>query len=243
MRVEVMDTESDETGRALTVVVAYWTSTAVHARWTFGSAWRDWWESPARLQDGVGYWRETVVSPYDRHETVYSRPNYRAGFARTPGAQLVEITHNGYFGAARGTASRFPRSTISRPRRGRRCAAKTKVIRRAAGWPRWCRTTSRSCAPASSGTSRSRTRHRTTKSPFAQAGHRHGVPGRPRRSRVRLPEAADERRRRLPTAARDFGAVRLPGVLRAGAVGGGTSHPRGDLRARDPEGPGVRAPA
>jgi aldoxime dehydratase len=107
--VEVMDTESDEIGRPLTVVVAYWTSTAVHARWTFGSAWRDWWESPARLEDGVGYWRETVVSPYDRHETVYSRPNYRAGFGRTPGAQIVEITNNGYFGAAR---DRIPLSAI-----------------------------------------------------------------------------------------------------------------------------------
>src|SRR5690606_9147903 len=47
--------------------------------------------------------------PYDRHETIYSGPDYRIGFGRTPDTVIVPITNNGFFGAAR---DRLPVSAI-----------------------------------------------------------------------------------------------------------------------------------
>ena len=189
--------------------------------------------SPARLEDGVGYWRETVVSPYDRHETVYTRPNYRAGFGRTPGAQIVEITNNGYFGAAR---DRIPLSAIDdltsqegpKVRRedhgdpqGRRVATVVPhnfaIMRSGQFW--------HDSEPDQAQDYEESLRPKLNTGMAYLADHE---------SRLRLPEAADEPRRRLPAASRDVGAVRIPGVLRAGAVGGGAPHRRGDLRARDP---------
>ncbi|WP_406293236.1 phenylacetaldoxime dehydratase family protein [Embleya sp. NBC_00888] len=99
----------DETGRPATVVLAYWTSPSAHAAWSTGSSWRVWWEDAARPTEDVGYWREHLMCPYDRHETIYSDPNYRVGLARTPNSELVPITTNGYFGAAR---DRIPLSAV-----------------------------------------------------------------------------------------------------------------------------------
>lgn len=107
--VEVMACPIDETGLPAVVVVAYWTSATAHARWSLRKGWTSWWESEDRLGDGVGYWRETLVCPYDRHETVYSHEHYRIGFGRTPDTEIVGMTDNGYFGAAR---DRIPASAI-----------------------------------------------------------------------------------------------------------------------------------
>ena len=39
--------------------------------------------------DGVGYWRERIFCPYDRHETVYSGPSYWIGFGCTPESEIA----------------------------------------------------------------------------------------------------------------------------------------------------------
>jgi aldoxime dehydratase len=57
----------------------------------------------------MGYWRETIVVPYDRHETIYSEPNYEIGLARCAAGSVEPMTTNGYFGAAR---DRMPVSAI-----------------------------------------------------------------------------------------------------------------------------------
>jgi aldoxime dehydratase len=106
---EIFTCPADEVGQPATVVVAYWTDASSHARWRTRSTFEDWWRSSDRLHDGVGYWRETILCPYDRHETVYSGPNYRIGFGRTRDVDVVPITTNGYFGAAR---DRIPLSAI-----------------------------------------------------------------------------------------------------------------------------------
>jgi aldoxime dehydratase len=100
---------TDETGRASTIVVAYWSAAADHNLWAATTTWRQWWDDPARLDDGVGYWYEHWPCPYDRHETIYSDPHYRIGFGRTPNSVMAPITTNGYFGAAR---DRVPLSAI-----------------------------------------------------------------------------------------------------------------------------------
>lgn len=100
---------TDESGQTNAVVVAYWLDATKQARWSAAADYPRWFASSERLSGGAGYWRETIVVPYDRHETIYSGPNYRVGFARTPGATIESMTTNGYFGAAR---DRIPVSAI-----------------------------------------------------------------------------------------------------------------------------------
>jgi aldoxime dehydratase len=99
----------DEAAYDNAVVVAYWTDPTVYSRWLLASGFREWFESRAAAADGAGYWFEPVLVPYDRHETIYSAPSYRIGFARTEDAVIVPITTNGFFGAAR---DRLPLSAV-----------------------------------------------------------------------------------------------------------------------------------
>ncbi|GGC48956.1 phenylacetaldoxime dehydratase family protein [Chelatococcus reniformis] len=100
----------DEAGETNAVAVGYWTDTTAYARWSRGSTVARWLADDARLAEpGIGYWREAIAVPYDRHETIYSAPGYRIGLARTAGAAIVAMTTNGYFGAAR---DRIPLSAI-----------------------------------------------------------------------------------------------------------------------------------
>jgi aldoxime dehydratase len=100
----------DEAGETNAVVVAYWLDATRHARWSQVAEFPQWFSASARCSAGpIGYWRETIAVPYDRHETIYSAPNYRIGLARTPGSSIESMTTNGYFGAAR---DRIPISAI-----------------------------------------------------------------------------------------------------------------------------------
>lgn len=105
---EIMRFE-DETGHINAVVVSYWTDATRHARWSRNSAFSRWLDEDARLSEAAGYWREAISVPYDRHETIYSAPNYRIGLGRLPGTVIEHMTTNGYFGAAR---DRLPISAI-----------------------------------------------------------------------------------------------------------------------------------
>lgn len=102
---------TDEAGAVNAVLVAYWLDPTRHARWEHTSPFMAWFGEDARLAGERGVWRETLRVPYDRHETIYSTPNYAIGLARTPGAVRVPITTNGYFGAMR---DRMPVSAIDR---------------------------------------------------------------------------------------------------------------------------------
>lgn len=101
---------TDEAGETNAVVVAYWLDATRHARWSVSADFPKWFASPERLASGdAGYWKETIAVPYDRHETIYSAPHYKIGFARTPNSSIESMTTNGYFGAAR---DRIPISAI-----------------------------------------------------------------------------------------------------------------------------------
>jgi aldoxime dehydratase len=100
----------DEAGETNAVVVGYWTDPTANGRWFASSELSSWLASDERLSDpAIGYWRETISVPYDRHETIYSAPWYRIGLARLPDSAIVSMTTNGYFGAAR---DRLPISAI-----------------------------------------------------------------------------------------------------------------------------------
>lgn len=100
---------TDEAGWTNGIVVAYWTDVTQYERWHATSQFRQWFESPERRRGSTGYWCETICVPYDRHETIYSAGNYRVGLGRLAGTEIVPITTNGYFGAAR---DRLPISAI-----------------------------------------------------------------------------------------------------------------------------------
>ncbi len=101
---------TDEAGEINAVVVAYWLDATRHARWSLSADFPTWFAAQERLASGdTGYWKETIAVPYDRHETIYSAPNYKIGFARTPNSSIESMTTNGYFGAAR---DRVPISAI-----------------------------------------------------------------------------------------------------------------------------------
>lgn len=99
----------DDAGHTNAVVVSYWTDATRHARWSARSSVSRWLDDDDRLTDEAGYWRETIAVPYDRHETIYSAPNYRIGLGRLPGTEIEHMTTNGYFGAA---CDRLPISAI-----------------------------------------------------------------------------------------------------------------------------------
>jgi aldoxime dehydratase len=105
---EIMRFE-DEAGCTNAVVVSYWTDPTRHARWSANSSLSRWLDDDVRLGEEAGYWRETIAVPYDRHETIYSGPNYRIGLGRLPDTSIEHMTTNGYFGAAR---DRLPISAI-----------------------------------------------------------------------------------------------------------------------------------
>jgi aliphatic aldoxime dehydratase len=100
---------TDEAGETNAVVVAYWLDATRHARWSATAEFPRWFSAAERLSGDAGYWKETIAVPYDRHETIYSAPHYRIGFARTANSSIESMTTNGYFGAAR---DRVPVSAI-----------------------------------------------------------------------------------------------------------------------------------
>ena len=100
---------TDEAGEINAVTVAYWLDATAHARWSQSAEFPKWFCARERCAGDFGYWRETIAVPYDRHETIYSGPHYKIGFARTPNSSIESMTTNGYFGAAR---DRVPISAI-----------------------------------------------------------------------------------------------------------------------------------
>lgn len=91
------------------IFVGYWTDPTRHARWSEGSALGRWFRDLDPETIDYGAWRESIVVPASRVETVYSSPEREFGLAACAGIELESTTTNGYFGAAR---DRMPISAI-----------------------------------------------------------------------------------------------------------------------------------
>ncbi|GAB3760515.1 aldoxime dehydratase [Nocardioides ginsengisegetis] len=89
------------------MVVAYWLDPAAYARWSSSPMVADWWESDDRLQDGLGYFRETHCPRLEQFETIYGYQNDLPGIGAVMGAVTGEINEHGYWGSMR---ERFPLS-------------------------------------------------------------------------------------------------------------------------------------
>jgi aldoxime dehydratase len=88
----------DRVGRRNLVSVAYWTDPARYERWN--AHFDRWWNDPARLNDGVGYFREVLIVPRERFETIFSN-DYFIGVAKLGGPQVGPIREHGYWGSMR----------------------------------------------------------------------------------------------------------------------------------------------
>jgi aldoxime dehydratase len=93
--------EIDAHGAVNSVVVGYWTDLTRYARWKHHDPLNAWLSDADRERDGVGYWRETLIVPLERFETIFSEPIYHAGIARTAHSKLEPMYTAGYFGAMR----------------------------------------------------------------------------------------------------------------------------------------------
>lgn len=77
--------------------ISYWRESAYRRWWSKQAAW---WQDPERLQDGVGYWREIMLMPFDRFETLHSTENPH-GIGVSADHTEGPIIEHGYPGSAR----------------------------------------------------------------------------------------------------------------------------------------------
>jgi aliphatic aldoxime dehydratase len=78
----------DRAGYQRLLSCAYWTDSARYETWQENSGFAAWWNDPARLHDGHGYFREILIVSADRFETIFSR-NCQVGVANTGRRPIV----------------------------------------------------------------------------------------------------------------------------------------------------------
>ncbi len=88
----------DRLGRRTLVSAAYWTDPARFEKWN--AEFDRWWKDPARLSDGIGHFREVLIVPRERFETIFSN-DYFIGVAKVGGPQVGPIREHGYWGSMR----------------------------------------------------------------------------------------------------------------------------------------------
>ena len=88
----------DRIGRRTLITAAYWSEPARFEEWN--AEFDRWWKDPARMRDGVGYFREVLIVPPERFETIFSN-DYFIGVAKLGGPQVGPIREHGYWGSMR----------------------------------------------------------------------------------------------------------------------------------------------
>ncbi len=83
------------------IAIAYWDDPAAFARWKATPAIEAWWNDSARLDEGLGYFREIVAPRAEHVETMFNTPNHLEGVGVVMGAVSGEIREHGYWGSAR----------------------------------------------------------------------------------------------------------------------------------------------
>jgi aldoxime dehydratase len=98
----------DSAGYDNLIAVAYWDQPERYARWTDQPSIEAWWNSPARLEDGLGYFREVMMPRVEQFETLYAFCDALPGVGAIMGRGISgEIEEHGYWGSMR---DRFPAS-------------------------------------------------------------------------------------------------------------------------------------
>ena len=121
-RTTVRDGEFRDTeGYDNKIAVAYWDDPATFERWRTNPALADWWNSPERLAEGLGYFREIMAPRAEQFETIYAFQDQFPGVGSIMGGVSGEIEEHGYWGSMR---DRFPISQTDRMKPGGSLAVK-----------------------------------------------------------------------------------------------------------------------
>lgn len=91
----------DSNGYDNRIAVAYWDDPTSFERWRSAPLVSSWWDSPDRLADGVGYFREIMSPRVDQFETLYAFRDRFPGVGEIMRGVSGEIEEHGYWGAMR----------------------------------------------------------------------------------------------------------------------------------------------
>ena len=92
----------DEEGYDNMIAIAYWTEPESFARFEGRAAIQEWWASPERLTDGIGYFKEVVSPEASGFETLFSGPDRMEGIGLALGTRTQDdIQEHGYWGSMR----------------------------------------------------------------------------------------------------------------------------------------------
>jgi aldoxime dehydratase len=91
----------DEAGFDNWIVVAYWHDVASFHRWIEDPLLAVWWNDPARLDDGVGLFREIICPRVAHFETLYSSVDRLEGVGRLANSVSDEVREHAYWGSTR----------------------------------------------------------------------------------------------------------------------------------------------
>ncbi|WP_249977992.1 phenylacetaldoxime dehydratase family protein [Vreelandella olivaria] len=95
----------DNQGYGNFIVVGYWRDPAAYCRWLRSPEVDGWWSSDARLDEGLGYFREIVAPRAEQFETLYAFKEDLPGVGALMDGISGEVEEHGYWGSAR---DRFP---------------------------------------------------------------------------------------------------------------------------------------
>ncbi|MCY0386991.1 phenylacetaldoxime dehydratase family protein [Robbsia sp. Bb-Pol-6] len=91
----------DECGYVTMIAITYWRDVAAYDAWAGRPDIDAWWRAPARLTDGVGWFREVLAPAEQRYETLFSAPDRLEAGGAALGRLSQEIMEHGYWGSMR----------------------------------------------------------------------------------------------------------------------------------------------
>jgi aldoxime dehydratase len=101
----------DNQGYENFMIVGYWRDRAGYDRWLNSEQVKTWWNSPDRLSDGLGFFREIIAPRAEQFETLYAFKEQLPGVGGVMDGISGEIEEHGYWGSMR---DRFPLSQTDR---------------------------------------------------------------------------------------------------------------------------------
>lgn len=91
----------DNQGYGNFIAVGYWRDPAAYQRWLLSAPVADWWGDEARLNEGLGYFREVIAPRAEQFETLYAFKDDLPGVGAIMDGISGEIEEHGYWGSAR----------------------------------------------------------------------------------------------------------------------------------------------
>lgn len=98
---------TDNSGYDNLMIIGYWKDPATYCRWLRSPQVNGWWSSQDRLNEDLGYFRETIAPRAEQLETLYSFNEELPGVGALMNTVSGEIQEHGYWGSMR---DRFPLS-------------------------------------------------------------------------------------------------------------------------------------